>query len=131
MNGLELLPHPESTFAAINNILKHVEAPRVREQRISERQQILQPISVQSLDDQFQPVGTPFEALSRDVSVSGVGFFSIEPVDARFIKITFDCCDDINDNSFFAEVMHQSPRGPVSIVGCKILANWNADSDEG
>ncbi|QDT10284.1 hypothetical protein [Planctomycetes bacterium K23_9] len=123
MNPIDLLPKPENTLQAIDKIMNHVEAPQVREQRISVRQQVLQPIAVQPLNEHFEPIDAPFEALSRDVSVAGVGFFATEAVNTQWLSLDFTACDHA---SVIVELAHQHRRGPFWIIGCKFLVNWDA-----
>jgi hypothetical protein len=128
MHSPNLLPNPETTFQAIANIVRFAEAAESVEQRISVRQQVLQAIVAEPLDANFQNAGETFQALSRDVSVAGVGFFATVPTRARWLRLDFVECDQA---SVIVEVVHQSERGPFWMVGCKFLVDWeSADWDE-
>lgn len=126
MNLATNLPNPEATFQTLTSILQHVEVPEKKEQRITVRKQILCPIRIQPCDNEMNPLGESFEGLSRDVSVSGVGFFSTERIDAPHVSITFKSLDASGADTIFAEVVHQSSRGPIFVIGSKVLVDWEA-----
>ncbi len=128
MHSPNSLPNPETTFQLIGKIVRFAETPDSVEQRISTRQHVHQPITGEPLNANFQKAGDTFQALTRDVSVAGVGFFGTSPVQTRWLRLSFDECDQA---SVIVEVIHQSQRGPFWIIGCKFLVDWeSADWDE-
>jgi len=44
-------------------------------------------VSVQPLDNNMQPTGACFKAVSRDISTNGMGFFQNEPFPTSFVRI--------------------------------------------
>ena len=140
MNLVTNLPHPEAALKAITDILKQVELPKENEKRISVRKQLMKPIVVQPRDRALNPIGKAIEGLSRDVSVSGIGFLVTEPISSPCVSIQFvDSLknDPAHNNAsridtsasndmIYAEVVHQSQRGPVHVVGSKIMVNWES-----
>ncbi len=57
-------------------------------QRIDARQPVSITLLIQPLDLDFQPIGDPFRALSRDLSMNGVGFLNLETVNYEFVRIS-------------------------------------------
>ncbi len=142
MNLVTNLPHPEAALKAITEILKQVELPKENDKRISVRKQVMKPIVVQPCDNELNPIGKAIEGLSRDVSVSGIGFLVTEPIRTPCVSIQFvqslkndpahndasqidmTASDEGQSDTIYAEVVHQSQRGPVHVVGSKIMVNW-------
>ena len=77
-------------------------------------------LMVQPLDLDFQPVGDPFRALSRDISASGVGFLNREAVPYEFVRVSLV---DFSA-SMVARVRHCSSLGkdhPLYLVGLEFI----------
>lgn len=75
---------------------------------------------IQPLDLDFQPVGDPFRALSRDISLTGAGFLNLESVKYEFVRVSLL---DFNA-SLVARVRHCSSIGkdhPLYLVGLEFI----------
>lgn len=75
-------------------------------------------VSVQPLDDDFQPFGDVFWVVSRDVSLRGMGLLSHEPFSQKYVRL------GLMDQtaSTIAEVVHNTSIGekyPLFLVGVK------------
>lgn len=75
-------------------------------------------VSIQPLDDDFQPCGSVFWVVSRDVSLQGMGLISHEAISSRYVRL------GLMDQavSTIAEVRHNTAIGgkyPLFLVGVK------------
>ena len=73
-------------------------------------------VSIQPLDDDFQPCGEIVWLVSRDLSMHGLGLISHEPISHRYVRL------GLMEQSVttIAEVMHSTPIGvkyPLFLVG--------------
>ena len=89
-----------------------------KDQRSHERTARSISVSIQPLDDDFQPCGDPFWVVSRDVSLRGLGLLSHEPLDHKYVRL------GLMDQtaSTIAEVVHNTSIGekyPLFLVGVK------------
>ena len=122
MDLLSAQSSPESAFFVLNSIVANAEKQRHHERRIANRVPLCQVIEFQELDQQRNPIGNRIEALSRDVSLGGVGFTVTEQIRSKYLCLNFKHCT--NEQSLCVEVVHQTPKGPFFLVGCKILVDW-------
>lgn len=77
-------------------------------------------VSVQPLNDDFQPDGELFWLVSRDISLAGMGLISLDPVFHRHVRLGL-----LEENvSVIAEVRHNSSIGthhPLYLVGVEFI----------
>ena len=133
MNAISNLPCPETAMQTLSCIMQRVTVPPKDERRIANRQQLLIPMTYQPLNEDLTICGDAANALSRDICVSGIGFFATEEIKAEFLRLEFhpengeEDFEDIDPSELspiFGKVIHQSKSGPVYLVGCQILTNW-------
>jgi len=73
-------------------------------------------VSVQPLDDDFQPCGDRIWVVSRDVSLQGVGLISHEPFSHKYVRLGLTD----QEVTTIGEVVHNTPIGrnfPLYLVG--------------
>jgi len=73
-------------------------------------------VSVQPLDDDFQPCGDRLWVVSRDVSLKGIGLISHEPFSHKFVRLGL--MDQVVTT--IGEVVHNTSIGgnyPLYLVG--------------
>ena len=89
------------------------------------RETVAVPVRVSPLTDELQPVGEPFEALTRDISCSGVGLFHLQPVDAPYVSIEMATPETQQVIRLLAKVEHCTRFGSFYIVGCRFAAIYS------
>jgi len=108
-------------FEDVNELIRELTAAQKdSSRRGTDRQPHSLSLMVQPLDLDFQPVGDPFRALSRDISDSGVGFLNLEAVPYEFVRVSLV---DFNA-SMVARVRHCSSLGkdhPLYLVGLEFI----------
>ena len=124
MDSLSTQTSPETAFVALKSIVAHAERQRQRhhERRITNRVPLCRVVKFQELDQQRNPIGNQVEALSRDVSLGGVGLIVTEKIRSQYLCLNFEYCT--NDQTLYVEVVHQTQQGPFFLVGCKTLVDW-------
>ncbi len=77
-------------------------------------------MQIQPLDLDFQPDGDSFWAMTRDISLRGIGFVNPEPVTHDFIRIgVLDF-----DKTIIARVCHSTSIGvdfPLFLIGVEFV----------
>ena len=69
-------------------LLRDVAGPEFQDnRRNSDRLPRSLVLVVQPLDNNLQPVGSPFKAVTRDVSETGLGFLNETPFPTKFVRI--------------------------------------------
>lgn len=79
-------------------------------------------ISVQPLDEDFQPDGELFWLVSRDISLKGIGLVSCDPIQHEYVRVGL-----LDQNiSLIGKVRHNSSIGqqhPLYLVGVEFLSD--------
>ncbi len=77
-------------------------------------------VSIQPLDDDFQPIGKMFWVVSRDISYRGMGLICHEPIQCEFIRLGL-----MNEHvTAISTVRHNTSIGekyPLFLVGVEFL----------
>ncbi|WP_146520207.1 hypothetical protein [Stieleria varia] len=84
---------------------------------------MFKPIMLQPLADDLQPAGEPIQALSRDVTISGIGWISTVPVSDQYLSI--DLFPDTHESRcVIVRVAHQLQSGPLYLGGGAVVVDW-------
>ena len=97
------------------------EKPKFVERRCGTRIAKKLVLSVQPLDDSFQPIGEPFSATTRDFSSGGIGFSHHDLFPTRYVRVS----PIAGSHSIaIAEVRyhHPCPDAGGYLIGVKFLA---------
>jgi hypothetical protein len=88
--------------------------------RAEQRESVAVPVLVQPLDLDLQPLGGPFEAVTRDVSPSGIGLFVSRSIEVpSWMTVTIRTPETLRELRLIAHVEHCTPCGGMYIVGCR------------
>lgn len=80
-----LPPPPESLLTCAARLLaKETDAPQ---RRAAKRHAGVMSVAVMPLDDQFQPAGAAFMAMTRDLSTSGLRLVTDRAVDDKYLAV--------------------------------------------
>jgi len=77
------------------------------------------PVQIVRLDEALEPVGEPFYAVTRDISLGGAGIFHHCPVDAHHVLLEFDSPFTDERLRLIAKVEHCTPCGKYFVLGCR------------
>jgi hypothetical protein len=124
-NPYQESPHcvSEQFFLAAQNLqnLRVIKADKIEEMRNHRRQARTMSILLQFLDDDLQPNLEPFWAITRDISLRGMGVICNDPIEVgQCMRMAL-----INETTtVIAEVKHCSPIGvqyPLYLVGVEYV----------
>ena len=94
------------------------------ERRSDERESISVPVMVQPLDDQYEPQGPPFTALTRNLSGGGIGLLHNEPVSNSYIQVRLrNRASETLD--VVANVRHCSFQDGHYLIGGRFVIRWD------
>ncbi|MDP7301517.1 MAG: PilZ domain-containing protein [Pirellulaceae bacterium] len=90
------------------------------EWRLENRCQIAVPVSIQPVDPQFNAVGAPFSAVTRDISPQGIGFVHAEHVDHTLLAIQMSLAD--KEANLVVRVRWCKELDPLYLYGASFVA---------
>jgi hypothetical protein len=111
---------PDEIASFMQDVIVQYQQRTVSSRRAEVRETAAIPVFVQPLDDQLQPVGEEFAAVTRDVSVGGLGLFHTRPVPLGLVQIVMEAPDHGQSRKLLGRVEHSTPCGRFFIVGCHI-----------
>lgn len=118
------LPSPESALDSMNALLKIAENRKPDPRRIAARSHIFQPCTIQPLNDDLVECGNAIPGVTRDASVSGIGFITSDAVDSSFIRVHLH---DLTDGDpLILKVCHRSLKGSFYAIGGELAVDWTA-----
>lgn len=92
---------------------------RVTERRSEDRHFIAQPVSVQFLDSNMQPMGAPRVAVTRDISPSGIGLLFEDATEHGLAAVQLSIDDE--DVRLLIEIRWRRLMEPFEYAGGRIL----------
>ena len=85
-------------------------------ERRSERRHLMAvPVLVQPVDAQFNRTGAPFAAVTRDISLRGVGLVHVEPIDPQLLALRMHLAGE--EVKLVVEALWCRALGPFHYVG--------------
>ncbi|MHC4402874.1 MAG: PilZ domain-containing protein [Planctomycetota bacterium] len=87
------------------------------ERRSERRHLVAVPVLVQPVDAEFNATGAPFAAVTRDISLTGVGLVHGEPIDPQLLALRMCLAEE--EVKLVVEVLSCRALGPYHYVGCK------------
>ena len=92
------------------------------ERRSAERMNVTMPVRVTALDDRLEPLDYHYHAVTRNISTTGVGFFTTNPIGRSYVRLTFEPYHS-ESYTIVARVIHCSDVGYYFQVGCEFVAS--------
>ncbi|MCH7725532.1 MAG: hypothetical protein IH991_03470 [Planctomycetes bacterium] len=87
---VELPDQPKQTDevgAFIERLADEIEYYDGSERRTEARRRVVVPVMVMPVDDNFERTGDAFQAVTRDVSTSGISLLSTQDIDAEYLAV--------------------------------------------
>lgn len=113
---------PEQVFEVINWAMDASGNSFDSNRRISERKTTYLPIEIQMISEDFQPVGETLSAVTRDVSVGGIGFITNCPITTSQIRVHFST---ENDDTLLMELKYCRLVGSMYLAGASFCVDWS------
>lgn len=95
-----------------------------RDRRSHKRLAITMPVVVETLDESFQKLPCRHETISRDISPTGIGLVSINPITTGHVLLTLNG-NQCEQFELIARVTYCIESGYYFHVGCELLELWN------
>lgn len=92
------------------------------ERRSVDRMNVTMPVRVTALDDQFEPLDYHYHAVTRNISINGVGLVTTNPIGRSHVQLTFEPYHG-EVFTIIARVIHCGDVGYYFQVGCEFVAN--------
>ena len=110
---------PDTIASFIQQTIVELESFKVGMRRAESRESAAIPIFVAPLNENLEPVGAEFYAVTRDVSCGGIGLFHTKPVTARWLEIEMSTPATRQELRLLAQVQHCTPIGKFFLIGCR------------
>ena len=115
---------PEQVFEVINWAMDASGSRFDSNRRINERKTTYLPIEIQMIGEDDQPVGEKFSAVTRDVSVGGIGFISSYPITTSKIQVRFSSSQD-GGQVLLLDLKYCRPVGTMYLAGACFCVDWS------
>lgn len=114
-------PEPPAELVSFVERLIRDTKPFHRAERRSHRRYLMAvPISAQPVDDQGNPLGPAFSAMTRDISPIAIGLIHTERIEDQRLAIQLSLAGErVN---LLTEIQHCSAMGPYYHIGAKLLS---------
>lgn len=123
------LATPEAIFETVNLALEKAQSHDFfADRRISERTTVHLPIHIQIIDQDGHPVGDAFEAITRDVSVGGIGIMSQQHIASEQVFVRFTSLDTVM-STLILDIRYCNQIGPFYFAGGSFCADWSSEEE--
>jgi hypothetical protein len=106
----------ESVHEAVGAVLAATHPGKVDERRLDDRETMSFTMCVLPLDSDFQPDGTPFVAVARDISTGGMSFSHTGPLSSPYLAVRMTLVG-VQHICLVVDRRHTSRVGPMFITG--------------
>jgi PilZ domain len=121
---VEMVRSQRNAIELIREILDETQADYVADERVDLRYPVCVPIEATLYNDQGQPCGEPFTAVTKDISAGGIAFLRSAAVTDRYVVITFPWAKQHSDERVVVEVRYCRELGPLWQIGGRFLVDW-------
>jgi hypothetical protein len=91
------------------------------DRRVTKRFNVTIPVEITLLDDQLQPIGYSCQAITRDVSIKGIGIVSYSPIGRQYVMLTLKPHVG-EERRAVARVVYQNEIGYYHQIGCEFIS---------
>ena len=112
--------HSESIASFVEGLRNKVRSFEGSERRAHERFVVAIPSTVQPLDEQHVQLGKPFTAVTRDISIGGIGLLHSQAVIAPFLDVRIADREG-KQHRFLVKVLRCQPLGDYFDVGGEFI----------
>lgn len=116
---------PEQVLDVVNTITDLAKHNNQSDRRISEREQVFLPIEIFPIGSETDSEDRPsFSAISRDISVGGIGIISPRELSAEQIAVRFSS-HEVESTPLLMNVHYCRQVGPLHFIGASFCADWS------
>ena len=124
-SALESLLHPpEAVVKFIKRLLSEYRDYDGPERRTETRSCVAIPVTIQFLDDEYQPLNKPIATITHNLSGGGIGLLHDEPMPCNFIQVhlTLKSGETMN---LIASIRHCTQKGDHYQIGARFVVKWD------
>lgn len=110
---------PEVIASFMQQVIVQYQNYGTHHRRTEPREAIAIPVQVQRLEDDLTPVAEPKAAITRDISVGGIGLFLGERIERGMLRIRMVAPESHEQMQILAQIEHCTPCGGYYIIGCR------------
>lgn len=120
-----LLHEPDYVMRFVRDVIREQQIWNGKERRQDVRVTVCLPVTVQPLDTDFEPVGEPFKAITRNLSGGGIGLLNDEPIDTDYVLVTLRnrAGDEID---LVAHIRHCTYEDGGYLIGGRFIVRWDS-----
>ena len=118
---------PATLFRRLESLQATGDAP-TSERRTMSRQSLSVPVLARPLDEDFQPDGPTFRAVTRDISGGGLGLLHDSPITARYLHLVVELQDEPPVVAL-GLVRHCTRHNDRFLIGVRFVIDWNSRFD--
>ncbi len=125
---LESLLHPpEAVVKFIKRLVSEYRDYQGPERRAETRSCVAVPVTIQLLDDDYQPCNSPLATVTHNLSGGGIGLVLEKPIRRNFIHVhlTLKSGETMN---LIASVRHCTKKGDRYQIGARFVVKWDDTS---
>jgi len=100
----------------VQKVIHHARSDR----RAALRCPVSIPVKATPLNDQRQPAGEPFTAVTRDISIKGICMHHVRPVECRYLQLELG---DSDHDTVVMEVVRCRAAGPFFEIAGPFVAH--------
>jgi hypothetical protein len=123
--ALESLLHPpEAVVKFIKRLISEYREYDGPERRSETRSCVVVPITIQYLDDNYQPISPPIATTTHNLSGGGIGLMHNERIPGNFIQVhlTLKSGETMN---LIASLRHCTQKGNRYQIGARFVVKWD------
>ena len=115
---------PEKVLETVDWAIDSSAVAMNSDRRISERSVSYLPIEIQQIDDEEQFVGGIISAVTRDVSVGGIGIISPAVIETKKLQVRFS--SDPDSKPLLMELNYCNPVSVMYFAGASFCVDWSS-----
>ena len=123
-----LLHPPEAVVKFIRRLVLEYRDYEGPERRTETRSCVVVPVTIQYLDDEYQPLNRPIATTTHNLSGGGIGIVHCEPIPCNFIQVQLTLKSGETMN-LIASVRHCTQKGDHFQIGARFIVKWD-DSNQ-
>ncbi len=113
---------PDTIASFIQQTIVELHSFHEEIRRSERRESVAIPLIVTPLDENLNPTGDEFSAVTRDVCCSGIGLFHTKRLTAPWLEIEMSTPVTCQEMRLLAKVQHCTPVGKFFLIGCQFAA---------
>jgi hypothetical protein len=113
---------PRNIAEAVKKVVRRSRPTVFNEKRRHQRFHPIATIRAMPIDDEYNPLGNPFEATVKDISAGGIAFFHTRTILQTFLAIEILTAEEDRGIQMILQVLRCEPLGRFYVISGKFVA---------